>query len=262
MKTSASLVKAILLMFLISVAGLTKATEPPICYYQLKIYHYKTKSQEDRLDNYLKNAYMPADMRAGGWEVGVFKTLEQDTADKRIYVLSTFRRYGILQKLDKRLMKDKQYLTDAKDFLDAPYNDAPYTRFETIILRAFPRWPISARPQLTANNIDRIYELRSYESPTEKYHVSKVKMFNRGGETLLFSRLRFNAVFYADVLIGSHMPNLMYMTAFENKADRDKHWDTFSNDPEWKTLSAMPEYQHNVSKAEIIFLHPTEYSQL
>ena len=262
MKTHIDFRKTVLLIVLVCLAGLSKATEPPRCYYLLKIYHYQTKAQEERLDNYLKNAYMPADMRAGGWEVGVFKTLEQDTADRRIYVLSAFRRYGILQKLEMRLMKDKQYLSDAKDFLDAPYNDAPYTRFETVILRAFPRWPISSTPRLTANKTDRIYELRSYESPTQKYHVSKVKMFNDGGETELFSRLRFNAVFYADVLIGSHMPNLMYMTAFENKADRDKHWDTFSNDPEWKTLSSLPEYLHNVSKAEIIFLHPTEYSQL
>ncbi len=262
MKINVNDLRIICLIFLLCFTVSAKATEPPRCYYQLKIYHYKTKSQEDKLDTYLKNAYIPASGRASAWEIGVFKTLEQDTTDRRIYVLSTFRRYGLLQKIDKRLMKDQQYLIDAKDFLDATYNDAPYTRFETVILRAFPRWPISAKPELTANKIDRIYELRSYESPTQKYHLSKVKMFNQGGETLLFSRLKFNAIFYADVLIGSHMPNLMYMTAFENKADRDKHWDTFSNDPEWKTLSAMPEYQHNVSKAEIIFLHPTEYSQL
>lgn len=262
MKTSFNFAKVLLIVFLLGIPGLTKAMQPPLCYYQLKIYHYKTKSQEDRLDNYLKNAYIPASGRAGAWEIGVFKTLDQDTADRRIYVLSTFRRYSLLQKIDRRLLKDHQYLADAEDFLNATYNDAPYTRFETVILRAFPRWKIPATPKLTANKIDRIYELRSYESPTQKYHLNKVKMFNTGGETILFSRLKFNAVFYADVLIGSHMPNLMYMTAFENKADRDKHWDTFSNDPEWKTLSALPEYQHNVSKAEIIFLHPTEYSQL
>jgi hypothetical protein len=72
--------------------------------------------------------------------------------------------------------------------------------------------------------------------------------------------LKFNAVFYAEVLSGSHMPNLMYMTTFNSKEDRDKHWETFSNDPVWKTLVALPEYQHNVSKADIIFLHPAEYS--
>jgi len=127
-------------------------------------------------------------------------------------------------------------------------------------LHAFEKMPHPALPQLSAPKAERVYELRSYESPTEQYHISKVQMFNAGGEVSLFKRLNFNAVFYADVLAGSHMPNLMYMTTFNSKADRDAHWKTFGSDPEWKALSAKPEYQHNVSKAEITFLHPTDYS--
>jgi hypothetical protein len=107
-----------------------------------------------------------------------------------------------------------------------------------------------------------VYELRSYESPTEKLHVNKVHMFNEGGEVPLFKRLGFNAVFYADVINGSHMPNLMYMTSFDNLAAREEHWKTFVADAEWKKLSALPEYQHNVSKAEIILLHAADYSDL
>jgi hypothetical protein len=56
------------------------------------------------------------------------------------------------------------------------------------------------------------------------------------------------------------MPNLMYMTSFENKEARDMHWKSFSADPEWKKLSALPEYQHNVSHIDITFLRPTLYS--
>ncbi|HEX8350242.1 MAG TPA: NIPSNAP family protein, partial [Hymenobacter sp.] len=106
------------------------------------------------------------------------------------------------------------------------------------------------------------YELRSYESSTEKLHVNKVKMFNKGGEIKLFKRLGFNTVFCGRVLAGSHMPNLMYMTTFENKAARDEHWKAFSADPEWKTLSAMPEYKNNVSKNEQKFFYPVEYSDI
>ena len=73
-------------------------------------------------------------------------------------------------------------------------------------------------------------------------------MFNKGNEIALFNRLGFNAVFYGEVLVGSKMPNLMYMTSFENRASRDAHWKAFSEDPEWKKLSAMSEYKNNVSK--------------
>ena len=85
-------------------------------------------------------------------------------------------------------------------------------------------------------------------------------MFNEGGEIALFKRLNFNAVFYASVIAGSHMPNLMYMTSYENKADRDEHWKNFSSSPEWKKLTVMPEYQNSVSKNEQVFLHATTYS--
>ena len=85
-------------------------------------------------------------------------------------------------------------------------------------------------------------------------------MFNAGGEVVLFKRLGFNAVFYADVIYGSHMPNLMYMTSFDNMESRNEHWKSFSNDPEWKTLSGMDMYKNNVSHIDITLMHPTEYS--
>jgi hypothetical protein len=85
-------------------------------------------------------------------------------------------------------------------------------------------------------------------------------MFNEGGEVALFKRLNFNAVFYGDVIAGSRMPNLMYMTSFENMTERDAHWKTFSDDPEWKALSSRTEYQNNVSKIDINLLRATDYS--
>jgi hypothetical protein len=229
-------------------------------YYQIKIYHLKTQAQEDRLDQYLQNAYLPALHKAGIKNIGVFKPVEGDTSGRRIYVLIPFRTWEQLENTDTKLLADSKYLADGKDYIDAAFDNQPYTRLETIVLKAFPKMLEPAVPELASPKPERVYELRSYESPTEKYNINKVSMFNDGNEVALFKRLNFNAVFYAEVLAGSHMPNLMYMTTFNNRADRDKHWDAFSNDPEWKTLVAKPEYQHNVSKADIIFLHPTAYS--
>jgi len=247
-------------LFLLSTLSFTVNAQTPEYYYRIRIFHYKTQAQEDRLDKYFKNALVPALHRAHIPKVGIFKPVDQDTADKKIYVLIPFRTLDEFENTRSRVLNDKQYQADGKDFIDAEYNDPLYTRIEVIVLRAFPKWPEPTEPHLTANKTDRVYELRSYESSSEALNINKVKMFNDGGETALFKRLNFNAVFYAEVLAGSHMPNLMYMTTFENKADRDKHWDTFSNDPEWKALVAKPEYAHNVSKADITFLHPTEYS--
>jgi len=54
----------------------------------------------------------------------------------------------------------------------------------------------------------------------------------------------------------------MYLTTYENRKSREEHWKAFSDDPAMKKLFAMDEYKNNVSKAEIIFLRPAEYSEL
>jgi len=228
-------------------------------YYQIKIYHLKTTDQEAKLDNFLQTAYLPALHRAGIPNVGVFKPVDKDT-EQVVYVFIPFKSWKEYEELDGKLDADNQYQTDGKQYINAPYNDVPYKRIETILLKAFEQAPAPTLPQLTAAKADRVYELRSYESYTEKLYKNKVTMFNKGDEIGLFKRLGFNAVFYSEVLAGTHMPNLMYMTTFNNKDDREAHWKTFGDDPYWKTLVAKPEYQHNVSKAVITFLHPTDYS--
>lgn len=134
---------------------------------------------------------------------------------------------------------------------------------ENILLQAFPGMPrLEAPASLKGPASEHVYELRSYEGPTEKYFTNKVQMFNKGDEIGLFKRLGFNAVFYASVLAGAHMPNLMYMTSFDDMAAREAHWKTFGADPYWKELSAKPEYQNNVSHIDIVFMHPAPYSDL
>jgi hypothetical protein len=229
-------------------------------YYQIKIYHFKNSAQETRLDNYLQHAYLPALHKAGVKNIGVFKPITQDSLDRKIYVYIPYRTWNDLENTDQKILKDQQYADAGKDYLEAAYNNPTYARMETIILRAFPGAPEPGMPALKANKADRVYELRSYESATEKYNASKVKMFNTGDEIGLFKTLNFNAVFYAEVLAGSHMPNLMYLTTFNSKQDNKDKWKLFMNDPKFVGLGKMPEYQHNVSKNEIVFLYPADYS--
>ena len=234
-------------------------------FYQIKIYHLKSDAQEKAVDDYLQKAYLPALHRFGIDKIGVFKPVLSDAAlpaEKLIYVFIPLKSFNSILALNEKLAKDKQYVIDGKAYLDAPYNDAPYERLESIVLKAFADAPNFMLPKLKSPMKERIYELRSYEAPTEKYFQNKVEMFNKGDEIGLFKRLGFNAVFYGEVLAGSHMPNLMYLTTFENKADRDAHWKAFSADDYWKKLSAMQTYQNNVSKNDTKFIYPTDYSDI
>lgn len=229
--------------------------------YQIIVYHFKTADQLGITENYVKNTYLPALHSLGFKQVGVFTPVANDTAiDKRLYIMVTYSNIQQIETTASQLLENQLIKSDSSSYSNAAFNKLPYERMESIILTAFPDMTNMRVPSLTGNRADRVYELRSYESPTEKYYHQKVKMFNEGGEVTLFERLKFHAVFYASVLSGSHMPNLMYMTTFNNKAERDEHWKNFSSDPEWKRLSALPEYLNTVSKADIMFLRPTDYS--
>ena len=249
---------------LLSIAlPLTALASPRQEFYSIRIYQLKTAEQETRVDAYLQTAFIPALHRMGITEIGIFKPVGNDTAAiRRIYVLIPFKNLEQYLGLSDALDKDAQYKQTGKDYLDASYDNIPYARMESILLQAFPDMPRHAVPTLQGPRAERIYELRSYEGPTEKYFANKVQMFNQGGEIPLFSRLGFNAVFYATVIAGGHMPNLMYMTSFDNMPSREQHWKDFNADPFWKQLVAAPQYQHNVSHVDIVFLHPTDYSDL
>ncbi|ULQ50693.1 NIPSNAP family protein [Flavihumibacter fluvii] len=214
--------------------------------YQISLYHFTNAQQEAELDAYLGKNLIPALHKLGTTNIGVFKPIANDTAlDKKVYLLVPYKNWQEFYSFKNRL----------------PNDQAPkYERLESILLEAFRLAPQMTLPKLSGNRSDYVYELRSYESSTEKLYQNKVQMFNEGGEITLFERLGFNAVFYAEVISGSRMPNLMYMTSFNNMKSRDDHWKTFSDDTEWKTLSGKPEYQKNVSKADIILMRGTSYS--
>jgi len=232
-------------------------------YYQLETLYFSTKQQEALIDQYLEKAYLPALHGYGLKNIGVFKPIANDTAaTKCVYVLIAFSSWKQVLEIGEKLQTNKDYQAKGTSFLGAAFDAPAYKRKEITLLKAFSLAPKMAFPALTAPLADRVYELRSYESASDNLYRNKVQMFNEGGEVALFKRLGFNAIFYGDVVAGAKMPNLVYMTSFNSMADRNAHWDVFRNDPEWKALSGNPNYQHNVSKADIILTRPAPYSDL
>lgn len=230
-------------------------------YYQLTVYHFASQQQEQQIDYFLENAFLPALHQQGILHIGVFKPIANDTAtDKRIYVLVPFKNLAVLEKLHQKLEADTAYASKGKAFLAAPYDKPAYKRKEVVLIRSFHLAPPLQLPQLATEKAAHVYELRSYEGSTEVSFKNKVTMFNEGGEISLFKRLGFNALFYGTVIAGANMPNLMYMTSFDNMEERNAHWKTFGTDAEWKKISGMAEYQHNVSKIDIVLAKAADYS--
>ena len=106
-------------------------------------------------------------------------------------------------------------------------------------------------------------ELRTYESHSLAAGKKKIEMFNKG-EIAIFRKTGLTPVFFGETLIGQRQPNLTYMLAYDDMAARDKVWSAFVADPDWKTLSSMPEYSDAaiVTGISNILLRPTPYSEI
>jgi hypothetical protein len=170
----------------------------------------------------------------------------------------------VLATLETSLDRDEAFQRDGKPYIDAAAADPAYVRQESSLLAAFPQTPRIEVPAATAARGPRLFELRIYESPSERAHRAKVRMFAEMGEIEIFRRVGLRPVFFARTLIGPRMPSLVYMLVHDNMAGREKSWEAFRNDPEWKKLAATPGYSDAeiVSNITTIFLRPSASSQL
>ncbi len=230
-------------------------------YYQLKTYIFKTDEQAQTTDKFLEKAYIPALKKLGIKNIGVFKPKpnEKDTV-KRTLILIPISSLDKLLTIEVELSKDNTFKKEGIEYLGSSYKQPPYHRIESVLLQAFDDMPFIKIPKFNNPRFDRVYELRSYESPTEAYSKNKIDMFNAGGEIKLFDKLGFNTVFCGEVISGSKMPNLMYMTTFSDQKSRDEHWNSFREAPEWLAMKILPKYLNNMVRSEITFLYPTDYS--
>src|SRR3954470_2089725 len=82
-------------------------------YYQLTIYSLKSKSQTEKLGQYLKDAYLPAMHRAGIKQLGVFMPVEDSIL--KVYVFTPYKTWEQVGATEKSLQKDKQYLKAGRE---------------------------------------------------------------------------------------------------------------------------------------------------
>ncbi len=256
-----SWIKSAPLLILIAVISLNLSGQEKQEYYQLKTYTLKNEKQEKVVDNYLEKAFLPALKRHGIKNIGVFKLHPAKFVKaNKIHVLIPFESLVAFENLAEILINDQEHQLAGIAYLSAAFNDAPYERINSVLMRAFPMMPKIKPTEVNGSRKDRVYELRSYESPTEATYKNKVDMFNAGGEVTLFASLGFNAVFYAEVISGNQMPNLMYMTTFSDMDKRTERWKAFVSSNKWTELKEDEKYKNNMNKADIMLLYPTEYS--
>lgn len=231
-------------------------------YYQLRRYRLRSGPQVKLANGYFEQAFVPAANRLGIHPVGVFNVVVGDR-NPSLYVLVPFTSLDTLVHLDARLAADADYAKAALEFIEAPASAPAYERMESSLMVAFEGWPKLQIPAAAATRGPRAFELRTYESPSDRDHVRKVEMFNNG-EFDVFRHAGFQPVFFGDTLMGSRLPNLTYMLAFDDLASRNRLWSAFGGSPDWKKLSSDPRYafEEIVSNITNVILSPAGYSQI
>lgn len=242
--------------------GTLMAQNPPAQageYYELRRYEIETEQQKAGLDKFLADAAIPALNRLGIKPVGVFYPAEGISP---VYVLLVHSSLTSFATLTQRLSEDSEFLEKGSDFVNAPASGPAYKVIEVQLMQAFEGMPKLERP---TDAPGRIFQLRIYESPSEKAGLKKIEMFNTA-EIAVFRKVGLNPVFFGQTLAGTKMPNLTYMLGFKDMEESKANWKKFGGDPDWQRLRAMPEY----ADKEIIrnkgitnlYLKPASYSQI
>ena len=219
-------------------------------------------TQGRRLAEFLQAA-IPALNRLGHSPIGVFEVVA-GLPSPMVFLLTPSTSLDHMHAIEAGLQKDAAFMKAADPYLAATAADPVYVRQELSLLEAFPNVPRIEVPAATAAKKPRLFELRTYESHNERAHRLKMQMFTELGETEIFRRCGLTPVFFGRTLVGSRLPNFTYMLVHDNMTARDKAWDAFRTDPEWKKLASTPGYADPeiVSNITTVFLRPAGYSQV
>ncbi len=232
----------------------------PRQFFELIHYELPTGKNKNRVQQYYKNAAIPALNKIGIMNVGVFSVAYGSSAPS-MYVLLQHKNLESVLNWQGKLMKNQEYLEKGKDYLQADLSSPAYIRKSSSIFRGFKEMPIVEAP-VNLLNKPRIFELRIYESHTYQKAQKKIEMFNEGGEIEIFRKTGLTPVFFGEAIAGGYMPNLTYMLVFENMKERDENWETFINDPDWEVLKNDKQYADTVSNIMDIILRPVDGSQI
>ena len=226
-------------------------------FYEWRTYELKSGSKMGVFDEYLQSALIPALNAIGVKQVGVFTEMGMSEPPK-LHLLLPFSSIEEFAQSTQNVLKQSVYQQNSKSFAESATPDNPnYTRYESSLMRAFEAIPQMEVPEAG----ERIFELRTYEGFNDDAVRRKIDMFNKE-ELRIFNKTGLHPVFFGETLIGKNLPQLTYMITFRDMTERDANWKKFSAYPEWKEVSALPQYANSVSRINRLFLKPTSYSQV
>ncbi len=206
------------------------------------------------LDEYFKGALIPAYNRCKV-SVGAFALFKPEEKEQR-YLLFVYPDLQTYNQVRQKVWEDADYQRSARVFFETTAPKPVYSSFETYICEAFDKIPEMRKPDKSRT----LFEYRNYYSPNEDANKRKIKMFN-AEEIALFDKVGVNSVCYGEVLSGTRMPSLTYLTWYKDEETRDKAWKEFGSHPDWNQMRRKPEYANTATNNIVKLLAPMPYSQ-
>jgi hypothetical protein len=229
-------------------------------YVELRRYHLLPGTKQRAFGDFVGAVAIPAMNRAGVSPVGAF-TITYGENRPSLVLLLPHRTLDSVVTLRERLAGDAEYVRAGAAVLEAPMSDPAFVRVESSLLRTIEAMPTLEVSAGAATGAPRIFELRTYESHSDRAALNKLKMFN-AGEIPIFRKVGLTPVVFGETVVGAGLPSLTYLLTFADMAARDAAWAAFGADPDWKRLAADAQYRDNVSAISDIILSPTAYSQV
>jgi NIPSNAP protein len=200
--------------------------------------------QNRRTRDFLTKSMVPAMKRAGIGPIGLFSNMIGPDSPT-ILMLASYPGLSEMETLNDKWRQDEKFTGEAEAFQKMA--GIPFQRIEKVLLRGFDSMPGVEVGETKEGAPSRLFEMRMYESNTFLTLRSKMGMFD-GGEIDIFRKYGLQPVFFGETIVGPKMPNLTYMVAYDNWAEREKAWGRFVRSPEWQKLSKTP----GLSDAEIV----------
>jgi hypothetical protein len=214
-----------------------RAAAPANTFLELQTWrlHNSAEGQGPRVAEYLEHGLAPALARAGAKLCGAFANVI--APDGPYYV--TLSQYASLAAFGSAMAECRADSAHRAALEKLSASGVPFVRLESSLLRSFDKMPAPLLSDPSEKRAARIFELRTYESPSFVALARKVGMFN-DAEMGIFERLGMRPVFFGETIVGARQPNLTYMLSYDDLAARDTWWRTFGKDPEWGKLRVQP----------------------
>jgi hypothetical protein len=196
-------------------------------FYTLERYQMKNGDQPARLHEYLSTGLLPAAAKLHDGPVIVLDALVAAHMPSVVLI----RGYSTMtqpQEIADKLGKDEKHMAAFHKWESG--NDSTAERWSTSLLASTPYMTdiVADKDRKTP----RIFELRQYHSPTWRQLGALNERFG-GPEIRIFHRVGIHPILYSTTVFGDNIPNLTYLTPFENLAEREKAWTAFGADEEW-----------------------------